>query len=144
MMRIVFDESTLKQRDNASRSITGVLYFDFSGFFFPDERWNDFVVVITSWWLDSIEKLERGTESEVVLRFMDGPYWITLTQQEGDVALLRCTEDRRDAGDVHEEYVSLSEFSSQLRGLARQVASACSRARMESSDVAALRRYLPN
>ncbi|WP_437905530.1 hypothetical protein WME95_45820 [Sorangium sp. So ce327] len=143
-MRIVFDESTLEQGDNASRSITGVLYFDFSGYPFPGERWSDFVVVIATWWLDALEKLERGVDHEAVLRFMDGPYWITLTRQDGNAALLRCTEDRRGAGVVHEEYIDLPDFAAQVRRTARQVASACHRSGIESSDVDALRRYLPN
>ena len=143
-MRIVFDESTLEQGDNASRSITGVLYFDFGGFSFPMERWNDFVVVITAWWLEALEKLEQGADREVVLRFMDGPYWITVTWQRGEPLLLRCTEDRREAGIVHEEYVNLPEFTAHVRRVARQVASACSRNGIESTDVDTLRRYLPN
>jgi len=143
-MRIVFDESTLEQSDNASRSITAVLYFDFNGFCFPAERWNDFAVVIIGWWLGALEKLARGAEREVILQFMDGPYWITLACEEGDAVLLRCTEDRRDAGVVHEEYADLSELRTQLRKVARQIASACGRRGIESSDVDVLRRYLPN
>lgn len=142
-MRIVFDESTLEQGNNASRSITGVLYFDFGGYSFPGERWNDFVVVIATWWLDALEKLERGVDHEAVLRFMDGPYWITLTRHDNNAALLRCTEDRRGAGVVHEEYIDLPVFTAQVRRIARQVASACHRSGIESSDVDALRRYLP-
>lgn len=144
MMRIVFDESTLEQSSNANRPVTGVLYFDFSGFAFPDERWNDFAVVIASWWLEALERLERGIEDEVVLRFMDGTYWVDLSRQDGDIVLLRCTEDRRNVGVVHEEYASLSEVSAQVCQLARQLASACGRGGIESSDVDALRRCLPN
>jgi hypothetical protein len=143
-MRIIFDESTLEQSRSASRSITGVLYFDFGGFAFPDERWNDFAVVITSWWLEALEKLDRGIEQEVLLRFMDGPYGIALSRQDGDVVLLRCTEERRNVGVVHEEYASLSEVSAQVRQLARQLAVACGLAGIESSDVDLLRRHLPN
>jgi hypothetical protein len=143
-MRIAFDPSTLVQGSNLSRSVTGVIYFDFDGFCFPDEQWSDFPVVITAWWLEALEKLERGFEREVKLYFMDGPYWMTVTRQDGDDVQIRCIEDRTGGGVVHEEMVSLQDFSKQLRRVARQVASACQRNRFESSDVDNLRRYLPN
>lgn len=143
-MRIVFDASTLEQRDNASRSITGVLYFDFSGFHFPSEQWNDFAVVIITWWLSAIQKLERDIEREVVLRFMDGPYYLRLAREDDATALLRCIEDRGPAGMVHEEYVNVADMGAQLRRVARHIASACSRNGMESSELDALKRYLPN
>ena len=91
-----------------------------------------------------MEKLERGDARDVVLRFMDGPYWITLARQDGNVTLLRCIEDRRDAGVVHEEYVDFAEVCNQVRRLARLVASSCVRRGMESSDLDQLRRYLSN
>ncbi|MCG8419070.1 MAG: hypothetical protein MJE77_14135, partial [Proteobacteria bacterium] len=58
----MFDESTLEQSDNASRSITGDLYFDFDGFPFPAERWNDFVVVIIAWWLAALAAFGKNPE----------------------------------------------------------------------------------
>ncbi len=142
--RIVFEPSTLNQGSNRSRSVTGVIYFDFAGAYFPGEQWSDFPVVITKWWLDALEKLQRGFDSEVKLYFMDGPYWLTLTRQDGDDVQIRCIEDRKGAGVVHEELISLQDFSKQVRKLARQVASACQRYRFESSDVDELRKYLPN
>jgi hypothetical protein len=110
----------------------------------PGERWNDFVVVVVTWWLDALEKLERSVDREVVLRFMDGPYWITAIRQDGTTALLQCTEDRRGAGVVHEAYVDLSALTELVRRLARRVASACARRGIESNEVDTLRRYLPN
>jgi hypothetical protein len=143
-MDIVFDESTLEQGDSASRLITGVVFFAFSGVSFPCERWNDFVVVVVSWWLEALEKLEHGVDREVVLRFMDGPYWITATRQDGGTVLLQCTEDRRDAGLVHEQRVDLHTLTELVRRVAGRVASACARSGFESTDVDTLRRYLPN
>lgn len=143
MMRVVFDESTLAQTDNRSRSITGVLYLEFDGFRFPQERWNDFVVVITSWWLEAVEKLERG-EQESILRFMDGPYWVTLVKRDGNSILVRCIEDRRDGGILHEETIDLPDLVRQLRSLGRQVVSVCGREGIVSGDVDVLKSHLPD
>jgi hypothetical protein len=138
----MFDESTLHQSKKGS--ITGVVYFDFGGVLFPDERWNDFVVVVATWWLAALDRLERDAEREVVLQFMDGPYSITLTPQDTNTILLRCIENRRSGGVLHEEHMELSQLAAQVRRLARQVASACSRNGFESSDVDTLKRHLPN
>jgi hypothetical protein len=141
-MRVVFDEKTLAQSDNPSTSITGVVYFELDGAHFPAERWNDFVVVITSWWLEALEALERG-EQESVLRFMDGPYSITLAKLDGNTVLARCIEDRRDAGIRYEESTDFADLARQLRDLGRQLVSACSRRGMTSRDLEVLKDRLP-
>jgi hypothetical protein len=141
-MQIIFAQPPLHQ--SKMGSITGILYVDFGSFHFPEKGWNDFVVVVSTWWLEALAKLERGFEREVILYFTDGPYWLTPTRQDGDDVQVRCIEDRTGGGVIHEELVRLQDFSKQLRRVARQVASACQRNRFESSDVDALRKYLPN
>lgn len=141
-MQIIFDESTLRQSKKGS--ITGVVFFDFGDVLFPDDRWNDFVVVVVTWWLGALERLERGIDREVVFQFMDGPYSINLTRQDANDALLRCIEDRSHGGILHEERVDLPTLAAQVRRLARQIVSACRRSGFESSDVDTLKRHLPN
>ena len=141
-MQIIFDESTLHQSKKGS--ITGVVFFDFGEVLFPDDRWNDFVVVVATWWLGALERLERGIDREVVFEFMDGPYSIMLTRQDANNVLLRCIEDRSNGGILHQERVELPALAALVRRLARQIASACRRNGLESSDVDTLKRYLPN
>jgi hypothetical protein len=141
-MQIIFDESTLDQ--STKGSITSVVYVDFGTISFPDDRWNDFVVVVVTWWLSALEKLERGIEREVVLQFMDGPYRITLTRHGATTVLLRCIEDRLNGGGLHEEQIELPALTAQVRRVARQVASACGRNRFQSNELDVLKRYLPN
>ncbi|WP_438022576.1 hypothetical protein [Sorangium sp. So ce233] len=141
-MRIVFESSTLHQ--SKMGSVTGVVYFDFS----PEQRfpvvgWNDFVVVVAGWWLAALNQITR-TEGEIVLRFMDGPYWISVVPQEGSKLLLRCTEDRRGAGVVQSTTVDLGEFVREVTGFARAVSLACAAAGIESADLENLRGLLPS
>ena len=143
-MRIVFDPTTVAQSSSASRSITGVVYFDFGATCFPAERWSDFAVVITGWWLDAVHRLEKGIDSEVELFFMDGPYHIVATALSSDEVKLRCIERRRTPLVNHEEVVRLADLREQVRRLAREVAAVCSRAGMQSSDLDKLKSYLPN
>jgi hypothetical protein len=71
------------------------VYFDFGVACFPEERWKDFAVVITTWWLDAVQRLEKGIDQEVELFFMDGPYHIVATRLSGDAVKLRCVERGR-------------------------------------------------
>ncbi|MFT3927076.1 MAG: hypothetical protein QM778_31305 [Myxococcales bacterium] len=143
-MRIAFDPATVEQSASASRSITGVVYFDFGGTCFPAERWNDFAVVITTWWLEAVAKLEQGFDREVLMYFMDGPYYVAATRMGEDEIRLRCIERRRSEEMVHEQLVSLGELRELVCGLARDVASACGQAGIESSDLDRLKDLLLN
>lgn len=143
-MKIVFDESTLEQGENAGRSITGMLYFDLDGFEFPMSSWNDFVVVISSWWLEALANLEHGIEDEVHLKFMDGPYWITVTREAEGLVRVRCVEDRSDAGVVHEQYLALRDLAKHIRRAARLIAIACGQRGMRSKDLDVLAGKLTN
>jgi hypothetical protein len=107
IVRISFDPATLHQ--SRSGSITGVVYFEFGPERqFPSLGWNDFVVVLASWWMVALKEVAEGAP-EVKLYFMDGPYWITVVSQEGGL-LLRCTEDRRGAGVVYELRAKLGDL----------------------------------
>lgn len=140
-MRIFFDPNTLRQ--SRLGSITGVVYFDFGvERQFPSLGWNDFVVVLASWWMVGLKEVTERA-SEVKLRFMDGPYWITVVSQDGGV-FLRCTEDRRGAGVVYEFKVELSDLTGEIFTFARNVSDACKTAGITSVDLENMRTALPN
>jgi hypothetical protein len=140
-VRISFDPSTLRQ--GRSGSITGVVYFEFSPERqFPSPGWSDFVVVLAAWWMSALKEITEGA-LEVKLRFMDGPYWITVVAQEGEL-LLRCTEDRRGAGVVYELRVKLNDLTGEIFAFARKVSDACKTAGISSVDVDSMRSALPN
>jgi hypothetical protein len=141
-MRIVFDPNTLHQ--SKMGSVTGVVYFDFGAKRqFPVTGWSDFVIVVVNWWLAALDCISHGG-METELRFMDGPYWIAVVAQEGANLLLRCTEDRRDAGVVYEVVVGVGDLRRELTDLAGEVSQACARAGIESADLDHLRRHLLN
>ena len=140
-VRICFDPGTLRQ--SRSGSITGVVYFEFSPEQqFPGLGWNDFVVVLASWWMVALKEITERA-SKVELRFMDGPYWISVISRDGGL-LLRCTEDRRDAGVVHEHSVELLDLTGEIFAFARKVSDACKKAGISSVDLDNMRTALPN
>ena len=140
-MQISFDPTTLHQ--SRSGSITGVVYFEFGlERQFPSPGWNDFVVVLASWWLVALKEVTEGA-SEAKLYFMDGPYWITVVSQKGGL-LLRCTEDNRDAGIVYEFRVELNDLTGEIFTFARKVSDACKTAGISSVALDNMRTALPN
>ncbi len=140
-MRVVFDPASLHQSSRGA--ITAVVYFDFGADQqFPVAGWNDFVVVVAGWWLAGLQEL-AGASSEVKLRFMDGPYWITVTRQDSDTVCLRCTEDRSGADAPGEFVTSWKEFSTEVRSLADDVLQSCANQGFQSPDLQKLRPARP-
>ena len=140
-MRIVFEPTTLHQSKKGA--VTAVVYFDFApDRLFPRTAWNDFVLIVTGWCLAALEEVLRGSR-ETRLRFMDGPYWVDIVS-EGSSVVLRCTEDRKGAGQIYEELVSRDVLERELHKLANDVLRACSEARIASADLDIIRSYLGN
>ncbi len=97
-MKIVFDADSLLV--GQSDLVTAVVYFDFGAENqFPMKRWNDFVVVVASWWLEEFHQLSK-VGSNAKFGFMDGPYWIEATVKCSESIDLSCVEDRTGFGIV--------------------------------------------
>ncbi len=63
-------------RRHASGSITGVVFWTVNGQNFPDDTWNDFVIVVLGWWTTAVVRLLDGTSVSETMDFMDGPYGV--------------------------------------------------------------------
>lgn len=72
--------------------ITGIVFFDFGAFQFPEREWNDSVVVIVDWWLTALISLVEGRTGEVELRFMEGAFWLSVRREVGDECEIQCIE----------------------------------------------------
>ena len=136
-----FQPSTLFQSRRGS--ITAVAHLSFrDGFEFPSAGWNDFVVVIASWWIDALVELRDGS-AEVELRFMDGPYFVRVAQLGGGLLRLRCVEAGGEDGKIVGEFtVRVDELTREIVALATRVSGACEESGIESSDLRDLRRAL--
>lgn len=75
MVSVVIEEYTLEL--SKQKSITGGIYFQIGDTFFPDCHWNDFIVVILTWWNKSIKLLETlSVGTSQTFDFMDGPFYV--------------------------------------------------------------------
>lgn len=59
------------------KAVTGEIYFESNGTYFPELHWNDFIIVVLNWWLRVIQKIyisNVGITDEFL--FMDGPFLV--------------------------------------------------------------------
>jgi hypothetical protein len=61
-------------RASPGGSLTANIWLALDRFEFPTYRWNDFAVVILSWWVSAALDLIRNNILEKTIHFMDGPY----------------------------------------------------------------------
>ncbi|WP_127530923.1 hypothetical protein [Paenibacillus kobensis] len=75
MIGVQVNESSLEK--SSRNAITGEIYFQFHEVCFPEPNWNDFVVILLTWWNKSIRLLETASiGNKVNLYFMEGPYYV--------------------------------------------------------------------
>ncbi len=134
-MNIEFDPSSIDQ--SKSGLITGIVYFRSNGnSFFPCELWNDFVVVLASWWLDATRRIETG-ENDVRMQFMDGPYWIDV-KLNGKSLSLSCVDDHTPRTFPLNLAYDVVGFKSEIATFATSVWESCRNLQIESEDVRTL------
>ena len=70
MLKIYIDLNSLKKYSSKNSHIA-TFFLKNKNFIYPNENWNDFVVIILNWWLNAFKRLESNLFSEKFL-FMDG------------------------------------------------------------------------
>jgi hypothetical protein len=125
------DRSSFERNSNGL--ITGVLFVELDGVAFPDARWNDFVVVVLSWWLEALAPLRGGALPRVCL-FMDGPFQFEVQPDAGDTCRVKLVDGRRTASVV-ERQVPMRDIVDAVIGAARQVLDYCESSGWASPDI---------
>jgi hypothetical protein len=86
----------------ASGGVTGVLYLRTDRRCFPGEDWNDFVVVVLSWWNLALLQCIRAEATSFEIRFMEGPFLVELQRTGEQTCRLALTRDGATL-EVYEE-----------------------------------------
>lgn len=77
-MRLNFDAKTLET--SCSNNITGVISIVLANNrFFPEQYWNDSVVIILNSWIQDMVSILSGKSNEAKFFFFDGPFYFTIT-----------------------------------------------------------------
>lgn len=75
MFKLILDENSIRvSKSTYSKHIFACVYLDLGNeVYFPEKNWDDFVLIIFSWWSDSIINLLNGSTHEDFC-FMDGDF----------------------------------------------------------------------
>lgn len=74
MLQLIVNPSTIRQ---SGKQIFAEIYFQFNyESYFPERGWDDFVVIILNWWIESTILSCSGVDS--ICYFMDGPYYFVI------------------------------------------------------------------
>ncbi len=76
-----------------SGAITGVIRLALGPLSFPDDSWNDFPVILLTWWLQALHALRTGSASQAECHFMDGPHIFVLKRATQGWHLQAFTEE---------------------------------------------------
>lgn len=72
---------------NKSGNITGIINVSVNGFFFPEVNWNDFVIIVLSWWLEGANRILTHASTEETFKFMDGPLEFKVRRKKNDLEI---------------------------------------------------------
>ena len=123
MLELVVERSSFTR--SASGNVHASIHLVLDGRCFPDERWDDFAVVILGWWNEAVTRMALGFSPREELDFMDGPYSVHLElDPEGEITL-RCLKS--GARDVEEAVgrIALATFIQTLLGASRATLEVC-------------------
>ena len=96
-LTIVINEATFQQQ--RSGTTTGTIFWLINGKAFPDEAWNDFVIIVLAAWAAAVARLLSGTSTKESLNLMDGPY-LLLCQGSSDLVDCKVIERRKSEAVV--------------------------------------------
>lgn len=125
-------------RDGSVGPDTGEIWFVLDGVAFPQEGWNDFVVVVLCAWTSALVRIVRGASTHERVSFFEGPYSVELTKSEDGSLLI---EGRGgDHGGVRARgSAACEEIGRETLKHARGLLNSCTRRGRMTRDAEALR-----
>lgn len=137
---IVLNSNSVKQSNNGT--ITGIIYYDFGDYQFPEIGWNDFVAVILGWWLESVLRLAKGLTKNEDLKFMDGPLQLRLTSKDNTFCTVECIDSKRSSVVEYSDEVSIDELLSSIRHAVSLLLDICKDNKWHSDDIDILHKLI--
>jgi hypothetical protein len=92
--RIQVDAGTL-DRSEVSGQVTAGIWLSVNGWEFPGIGWDDFVVVVLTWWTAALIRVIRGESDRERVYFKDGPYSVEIVRTSHITWRIAQEEDRK-------------------------------------------------
>lgn len=137
MTNIVINETSIIE--GKSGQITGEIYFETSRGGFPEKNWNDFVVVVLSWWTNSLANLLLNDENETNFYFMDGPYRVFVAKSSDNMLKMQFCSDKTD-GIFDTESISIITMQKILLKSCRKALRSISQMEISSAKIEGLKK----
>ncbi len=127
------EPKSIEQSKN--QAITGLIFFDFGHYQFPEKGWNDFIVVVLSWWLAAFENIILDSVDNEELRFMDGPLYVTVKKLDKDIFRIGCFNEKMGNGAEFSGEYSITEIINAVLNVAKTVESVCSKNGWDTDEI---------
>lgn len=103
--------------------ITGEIFFSIDDVYFPEDRWNDYIITLLDWWLESASKVKVAKIGESIeLHFMDGPFLIQIMKQNADFVKLLFIKRNFDKKEIIHSYnCAINDFNDLLYSTSKKV-----------------------
>lgn len=144
MIKITVPPEKLRLSKGSNKKIHGIVYFSTGNVYFPDDTWDDFVVIILGWWIQSLRNLLRGVDNKVTLRFMDGPFLLEVSKQDNqdtfEVVFLRGASTSLSI--IYKETILPEELLENMIGVANETILRCQESFWETDDLEKLKKIV--
>lgn len=82
------------------REATSNIRLEINGISFPQPRWNDFVLVVLTWWNQALLRLMSGVSNREQVDFMEGPYAVEVAISPSGILNFRADEGSARANEI--------------------------------------------
>lgn len=137
MIQTVSIEVDLATLEKTNFNIVGNLCFliDYH-YYFPDEEWSDFVIIVLSWWIESIKGLIVSEAGRVYkFDFMDGTPVVFVKKTDTDKIELSFFSNREKASREYSTNCSISGLKSSLLSTSKKVLRSVERNKWSSEEI---------
>jgi hypothetical protein len=131
---IKIEPDTLIRRD--SGSIIGRIWITIGNWAFPSVAWDDFPVVILSWWIETLLRVSSEGSESGKCYFMDGPFWFEINKQEDGLSMVRFYRDSKAESKIlRDQRCKISIVTEAVLSAASATIAACHERNWNSTDL---------
>lgn len=130
--KFLINIKTEELRRYKSGKVVGVIYIQKGTALFPDDLWEDFVVIILDWWVEAAIRLLTGSSEYEEFPFMDGPFAMHVEVLEEKECNVTWTHEEKEISSFT---LGLDTLVEQLMKAAEKVISKCRAEKWDSDDL---------
>lgn len=116
-------------------AITGVIYLEFGDFYFPEKKWNDFIIVMMNNWIASIKSINLKISKDAELMFFDGSLYIKIKMIDDEDCFIECIENHRTNNILFKEQIKFKSLEKEVVNTADLCRTFCKKQNWKSEEL---------